>query len=124
MKIKINKKKFLFIKTIIKNIKNKKGKKIKIIYTKKKNNNLFDYFIICEGKSNIHVKSIYNEIEYYIYNIFNIKPYNVEGLKYNKWILMDYKFIIVNIFLIKKRYYYDIDNLFKKKLIIKKKNFI
>ncbi|WGH26083.1 MAG: ribosome silencing factor [Candidatus Shikimatogenerans bostrichidophilus] len=111
--MKINNKIFLFIKTIINNINNLKGKNIKIINTKKKINNLFDYFIICEGNSNLHIKYIYNKIESNIYSIFNIKPYNIEGLKHYEWILIDYNFIIVNIFLKKKRYYYNIDDLFK-----------
>ncbi|WGH28106.1 MAG: ribosome silencing factor [Candidatus Shikimatogenerans bostrichidophilus] len=123
MKLKIIKKKFFFLRTIIKSIKNKKGKKIKIINTKKKNN-LFDYFIICEGISNIHIKTIYNKIVMSINNNFNIKPYNIEGLKNNEWILINYNFVIVNIFLKKIRYYYNIDKLFKNFIKIKKKIFL
>ncbi|WGH26615.1 MAG: ribosome silencing factor [Candidatus Shikimatogenerans bostrichidophilus] len=112
MKIKIKKKRFFFIKTVIKIIKIINGLNIKIIYTNK--NNLFDYFIICEGTSYLHLKSIYQKIELYLYNIFNIKPLNIEGIKNNKWILIDYNFIIINIFLKKIRYYYNIDNFFRK----------
>ncbi|WGH27625.1 MAG: ribosome silencing factor [Candidatus Shikimatogenerans bostrichidophilus] len=115
MKIKINKKNFFFIKTIIKIIKIIKGLNIKIIYINKKNiNNLFNYFIICEGKSYLHVKSIYSKIEIYLFKFLNIRPYNIEGIKNNEWILIDYNFIIINIFLKKIRYYYNIDNFLKK----------
>ncbi|WOX79389.1 ribosome silencing factor [Candidatus Shikimatogenerans bostrichidophilus] len=107
--MKLNKKKF--IKTIINIINNNK---IKIIDNRKTINNLFDFFLICEGTSYLHVKSIYNKIEYTIYKNFNIKPLNIEGKNYYKWILIDYKFIIINIFLKKIRKYYMIDKLFKK----------
>ncbi|WOX79255.1 ribosome silencing factor [Candidatus Shikimatogenerans bostrichidophilus] len=116
--MKLNKKKF--IKTIIKIINNNK---IKIIDNRRnKINNLFDYFIICEGTSDLHVKSIYNKIEETIYNIFNIKPLNIEGKNNNKWILIDYNFIIINIFLKKIRKYYMIDKLFKNFPILYIKN--
>ncbi|WOX79124.1 ribosome silencing factor [Candidatus Shikimatogenerans bostrichidophilus] len=106
--MKLNKKKFII--TIINIINNNK---IKIIDNRKTINNLFDFFIICEGKSYLHVKSIYNKIENTIYNIFKIKPFNIEGKNNNKWILIDYRFIIINIFLKKIRKYYMIDKLFK-----------
>lgn len=108
--MKIDKKDFLFIKTIIKNIKNNN---IKIIDIRGKKNNLFDFFIICEGKSNLHVKSILNKIEVSIYKKFNIKPYNIEGIKNNEWVLIDYNFLIINIFLKKIRVYYNLELIFK-----------
>lgn len=110
----MDKNNFLFIKTIIKNINIINGINIKIIDTTKKKNNLFDFFIICEGISYLHVKSIYNKIEISIYKKFNIKPYNTEGIQNYKWILIDYNFVIVNIFLNKIRYYYEIDNFWNK----------
>ncbi|MDH3003849.1 MAG: ribosome silencing factor [Candidatus Shikimatogenerans sp. JK-2022] len=120
--MKINKFNFFFLKKIIKIIIKKKAKKIKIYYINKYN--LFDYFIICEGLSNKHIKIIYNKIDNYIYNKFNIKPYNVEGLKNNEWILINYEFVIINIFLKKVRYYYKIDKLFNNFITINKKKFI
>ncbi|MDH3004964.1 MAG: ribosome silencing factor [Candidatus Shikimatogenerans sp. JK-2022] len=112
--MKIKKKKNLFLKKIIKNIKKIKGKNIKLIDTRKKNNNLFDFFLICEGKTNIQVKTIFYKIEKSIYKNFNIKPKNIEGLNNLKWILIDYNFLIVNIFIKKNRNYYNIDNFWDK----------
>ncbi|WGH25593.1 MAG: ribosome silencing factor [Candidatus Shikimatogenerans bostrichidophilus] len=110
--MKISKKDYYLIKFIIKNLILLKGINIKIIDTRKKNN-LFNYFIICEGTSNLHIKSIYNKIEMSIYKKYKIRPYNIEGQTNCKWILIDYVFFIVNIFLDKIRYYYKIDKFFK-----------
>ncbi|WGH25169.1 MAG: ribosome silencing factor [Candidatus Shikimatogenerans bostrichidophilus] len=116
--MKIYKKDYYFIKKIIKNINLIKGGNIKVIDIRPKKNNLFNFFIICEGKSNLHVKSIYNKIVESIYKIFKIKPYNIEGKINNKWVLIDYNFLIINIFLKKIRIYYNIDNMWKNYPII------
>ncbi|BDT61529.1 MAG: hypothetical protein RDO_0570 [Flavobacteriales endosymbiont of Rhyzopertha dominica] len=121
--MKINKNKFKFIKTIINNI-IIKNINIKIYYTNKKINNLFDFFIICEGNSSLHISSLYNNIKKCIFIKYKILPSNIEGIKNNKWILIDYNFIIINIFLKKIRKYYKIDNLFSKFPIICNKNFL
>ncbi|WGH25357.1 MAG: ribosome silencing factor [Candidatus Shikimatogenerans bostrichidophilus] len=116
--MKIYKKDYYFIKKIIKNINLIKGANIKVIDIRNKKNNLFNFFIICEGKSNLHVESIYNKIVESIYKIFKIKPYNIEGKINNKWVLIDYNFLIINIFLKKIRIYYNIDNMWKNYPII------
>ncbi|MDH3005043.1 MAG: ribosome silencing factor [Candidatus Shikimatogenerans sp. JK-2022] len=116
--MKIYKKDYLFIKKIIYYINLIKGNNIKLIDIRKKENNLFNFFLICEGKSNIHVKYMYNKIVESINKIFNIKPYNIEGVQNYKWVLINYNFLIINIFIKKIRYYYNIDNLWRNYPII------
>ncbi|MDH3004589.1 MAG: ribosome silencing factor, partial [Candidatus Shikimatogenerans sp. JK-2022] len=91
---------------------------IKILDIRNKKNNLFNYFIICSGKSNLHIKTIYNKIKISIKRKFKIIPYNIEGLNNYEWVLIDYNFIIINVFLKKIRDYYNIDNLWEKYPII------
>ncbi|MDH3004330.1 MAG: ribosome silencing factor [Candidatus Shikimatogenerans sp. JK-2022] len=114
----IYKKYYFFIKNIINNINLIKGNNVKIIDIRKQVNNLFSFFIICEGISNLHIKTIYYKIILSINKDYNINPYNIEGINNYNWVLIDYKFLIVNIFLKKIRYYYNIDTLFKKYPVI------
>ncbi|WGH24988.1 MAG: ribosome silencing factor [Candidatus Shikimatogenerans bostrichidophilus] len=112
--MKINKKISIFIKNIKESIRLIKGRNIKILDTREKNNNLFNFIIICEGKSKIHIKIIYNKIILSINKHFNISPNNIEGVNNCQWVIIDYNTIIINIFLKKIRYYYEIDKLWKK----------
>ncbi|MDH3004396.1 MAG: ribosome silencing factor [Candidatus Shikimatogenerans sp. JK-2022] len=119
--MKIYKKKLIFIKNVIKNIKLIKAKKIKIIDLRKNKNIIFNFIIICEGLSNLHIKTIYNKIIISIYKLYKINPYNIEGVINNEWILIDYNFLIINIFLKKIRKFYNLDDLFKKYPLLKYK---
>ncbi|WGH24620.1 MAG: ribosome silencing factor [Candidatus Shikimatogenerans bostrichidophilus] len=112
--MKIYNTKVLFIKYILNIINKIKGKRIKIIDIRNVPNNLFNFLIICNGKSTIHIKNIYNKITILIKKKFNIIPYNIEGINNLEWVLIDYNFIIINIFLKKIRKYYNIDNLWEK----------
>ncbi|MGX7592370.1 ribosome silencing factor [Candidatus Karelsulcia muelleri] len=99
-------KKFL-LKAILEIIEKNKGEQITLLNFYRKKNRIYDYFIICNGKSNKHVYSLYEKIQ-------GIScPNHVEGIKRSKWILMDYINIIVHIFLKNLRYYYNFENIYK-----------
>ncbi|MCF7811406.1 ribosome silencing factor [bacterium] len=69
-----------------------------------------DYFVICSGAVDVHVKAIYNHIEDHLRKI-GWKPRHVEGTENSRWILMDYIDIIVNIFQPDARGYYSLERL-------------
>lgn len=117
--MKIYKKDYLVLKKIINKVTLIKAKKIKIIDIRKKQNSLFNYFIICSGKSRLHVKTIYSKIVLSIKKKFRLTPFNIEGLNNYKWVLIDYNSIIINIFLKRVRKFYKIDNFWCKYPIIK-----
>ncbi|MGX7591235.1 ribosome silencing factor [Candidatus Karelsulcia muelleri] len=98
----------LLLKSIIDVISINDGEEITLLNFYQKKNRIYDYFVICNGKSNKHVYSIYQNLK------LNTNPKHVEGVEVietSQWILIDYINIIVHIFLKEMRVYYNIDNI-------------
>ena len=94
----------------------KKASNIKI-FDVRKITTLTDHFIICTSDSDPQTKSITNHIEKNLKKV-GVKPFGVEGLNKNEWVLMDYITIIIHIFNKEKRNYYEIDRLWADAKII------
>ncbi len=71
---------------------------------------LTDYFLILTANSDVHARTIADEIEEKLKDK-GIKPFNVEGYKLGDWILLDYGDLIVHIFKPKVREYYNLEGL-------------
>lgn len=56
-----------------------------------------DYFVICTGTGDRHVKAIAREIDEKI-GEQGQNPLNVEGMAEAKWVLIDYGAVLVHIF--------------------------
>tara|TARA_B100000686_G_C16660037_1_gene900400 strand:+ start:658 stop:978 length:321 start_codon:yes stop_codon:yes gene_type:complete len=89
----------------------KKAKEIVIINLKKINNSITDYFVLATGTSNTHIDSIGEGLEYDVFNKFSEKPWNIEGIKNRKWVLIDYINVVAHIFNQDKRKLYDLEKL-------------
>ena len=68
-------------------------------------------FVICTGTSNTHVAAITNSIKKNVSKTLKEKPYSMEGIENQEWVLMDYVDVVVHIFLKNVREFYDIENL-------------
>ena len=99
------------VKNIIKGIENVKGENINIIDFTKLENVDFKYFIICDCQSNIQVKAISNSVKKIVSKELKEKPFNIEGLDTENWVLMDYIDVIVHIFKKEFREIYDLEKL-------------
>ncbi len=97
------------IKKIVTLIQDKKGYDIKIIDLKGISS-LTDYFIICSSDSDPQTRAITNHIKKDL-SRDKVKPFQIEGLDYMDWILMDYFDIVIHIFKKEKREFYDIERL-------------
>lgn len=69
-----------------------------------------DYFVICTGAVDVHVRAIKNEIEEKL-RLSGWKPLSVEGEDSGRWILMDYVDVIVHVFQPDARGYYALEKL-------------
>jgi ribosome-associated protein len=69
-----------------------------------------DYFIICSGVSTTQVRAIAEHIEETL-GKDKIKPLGVEGLSYCHWVLLDYGDVIVHVFDVETRQYYELEKL-------------
>jgi len=69
-----------------------------------------DYFVICTGTSDRHVKAIAREIDEKLGEA-GVKPINVEGMDAGEWVLMDYGSVVIHVFDQKARDYYRLEQL-------------
>ena len=71
---------------------------------------LTDYFIICNGTSDRHIKAMAEDIEHKLKEK-GIKALGKEGMQESKWILLDYDDVIIHIFQKEERDFYDLERL-------------
>lgn len=71
-----------------------------------------DYFVICTGTSNVHIKAVADGLVLDGKKL-GLKKHHMEGYAAAKWILIDYGDVIVHIFNEEERRYYDIESLWK-----------
>ncbi len=99
------------IAAIIKAIDEIKGVDVQILDLREIENTVCDYFIICSGTSNTHVNAISGIVQKQVSKLTKEKPWHVEGEVNAEWILLDYVNIVVHIFQIPVREYYNIESL-------------
>lgn len=73
---------------------------------------LADYFVICSGTSNTHIKAIADGLLVEGKGA-GLRKDHAEGYAQGKWVLVDYGDIVVHIFAAEEREYYDIESLWK-----------
>ncbi len=71
-----------------------------------------DYFVICSGTSNTHIKAIADGLLSEGRDE-GLKKDRVEGYTQGRWILVDYGDIVVHIMAREEREYYDIESLWQ-----------
>ena len=70
-----------------------------------------DFFVICSGTSEPHLKAIAGEIEARLRQDHQIRPAAVDGFPASQWIVLDYLQVIVHVFHSEKRDFYSLENL-------------
>jgi ribosome-associated protein len=70
-----------------------------------------DYFVICSGTSEPHLKAIAGEIQERLREEHGTKPHNVDGYPMSQWIVVDYYDVLVHIFHTEKRAFYSLEDL-------------
>ncbi len=83
-----------------------------------------DYFVICNGSSDRHVKALYQEVNTFLKKEFGTLPHHIEGQQSGQWILMDYHDVIVHIFFDYLRDYYALENFWKDAEILPLPDFV
>jgi len=96
---------------IVEGIRDKKGKNIVQLDLRKLGEAPADFFIICEGDSNTHVKAISDSVYKKVKDELASMPTHTEGSSNAKWILMDYFNTIVHVFYPETREFYELENL-------------
>lgn len=71
---------------------------------------LTDYFVIANGTSTTHTKTLADEVEFQLSQA-GVKPTRTEGHNGSNWIIIDYSDIIVHIFYKETREFYQLERL-------------
>jgi len=96
---------------IIEGIRDKKGKNIIQLDLRKLGDAPADFFIICEGDSNTHVKAISDSVYKKVKEDLFTMPTHTEGSSNARWVLMDYFNTVVHVFHPETREFYEIEHL-------------
>ena len=99
------------IKKIIKGIKNVKGVEIDLLDLRVIENSVCDYFLICNGTSNTHVKAIVSSVQKTVSKSIKEKPFHIEGEDNGEWVLIDYIDVVVHVFQKQVREHYNLKSL-------------
>ena len=70
-----------------------------------------DFFVICSGTSEPHLKAIAGEIEVKLKQEHGIRAVAIDGFPASQWMVLDYLQVIVHIFHEKKRDFYSLEDL-------------
>jgi ribosome-associated protein len=69
-----------------------------------------DYFIICSGRSDTQVQAIADAVREHLGSV-GVKPLAVEGYERGQWVLLDFGDIVVHVFYVPVRSFYDLERL-------------
>lgn len=69
-----------------------------------------DYFVICSGRSDTQVQAIAEGVQSHL-AAGGVRPLSVEGLPHGQWVLMDYGDVVVHVFYVPVREFYDLERL-------------
>jgi len=94
---------------IVELIESKKGYNIKI-FNLQKLASFADYFIVCSGDVDVHVKAIADEVDKQLRKE-GTKCYHREGYNTLNWVLLDYFDVVVHIFQKDAREFYNLEKL-------------
>jgi ribosome-associated protein len=69
-----------------------------------------DYFVICTGRSDVHVRAIVERIESGLAESGE-RPLAREGVSHGSWALLDYGDVVIHVFQPETRAFYDLERL-------------
>ena len=100
----------------------KKGMDIKLLKIDKVSS-LADYFLICTGTSNTHVKTLCDYAEYTMEQLGE-PMLGREGHRGNAWELLDFGSVVVHVFTDEARKFYDLERLWADAEVVDLKDII
>ncbi len=70
-----------------------------------------DFFVICSGTSEPHLKAIIYEVEQRLKTDYGLRPVAVDGFPTSQWVVADYTEVVIHIFHTDKRSFYSLEDL-------------
>lgn len=95
---------------ICKALSDKKGKDIVYIDVADKTS-LCNYFVLASGNSSTQVKSLAETVEEQMEKQFELAPTRLDGVRDGRWAVLDYGDVMVHIFDLSAREFYNMERL-------------
>lgn len=89
----------------------KKGQDVVSLDLRPVGSSIADHFVICNADSTTNVAAIADNILKKTREELKLKPLRTQGLENNFWIILDYGYIVVHIFLTQYREFYRLEDL-------------
>ena len=89
---------------------NKKAENI-VVLDLRKISSVTDYFVICSGTSEPHLRAITDEIYDKLHEEQQLKPRAIDGTLRTAWVVLDYFDVIVHVMRADVREHYDLESL-------------
>lgn len=89
---------------------NRKAENI-VILDLRKLSTITDYFVICTGTSDPHLRAIVEEIEDKLEEEHHLTPRGTEGTHHTAWVVLDYFDVIVHVMRADVRELYNLEDL-------------
>ncbi len=106
-----------YVKAMVNALDSKKGLDIQVLKVEQLTT-LTEYFVICTATSTTQVKSLSDEVEFRLKTDYDVMPHHVEGHDSASWVLLDYGFAVVHVFLESARSFYGLEKLWKDATVI------
>ena len=97
------------IAAAVKALSDRKGKDLKVLNTAGQTT-LAEYFIICSGTSNTQVRAL-SEAGADALSKAGEEPHHIEGHRGGLWTLLDYSAVVIHVFTVEGREFYDLERL-------------
>ncbi len=82
------------------------------LYDLKESSMLADFYLICTGTSEPHLKALADHIEERM-ALFQRQPQHIDGSAASRWIVVDYGYLVIHLFMPAMRRYYELENLWQ-----------
>lgn len=87
----------------------KKAKEVRILDIRSISS-VADYFVICSGTSNTHIRAIADNVEELLEQK-GLRLHHVEGYQNGRWILLDFSDLVVHVMQDDERSFYNLERL-------------
>ncbi|MCX7597989.1 MAG: ribosome silencing factor [Armatimonadetes bacterium] len=81
-----------------------------VILDVRKLTSICDYFVLCTGRSTIHVGAVADEMVEAL-SEHGVQPGHIEGRREARWVLLDYLSVVAHVFTQEAREYYGLERL-------------
>ena len=108
---KINDDSGFILKQAVAAMQDKKAKQIISLDLSNISNAVTKYFLICHASSKVQVDAIYDNVVEFVWEQCGVKPFNREGHENSEWILIDYFDVVIHVFLVDIRTFYQLEDL-------------